>query len=495
MNCRSSAFLLLFSLSAFGTAAAADSPRPNILLAIADDWSWRHASAYGCKFVTTPAFDAVAKRGVLFRNGFTASPGCSPSRAALLTGKYTWQLEHAGTHASSFSAKLAVYPDLLEAAGYHVGLTGKGWGPGNFKAGGRTQNPAGPTYASKTLEKPLGGVTNTDYAGNFAEFLATRPKDKPFCFWYGCKEPHRSYEKGSGLAAGKKLEDVEVPPFLPDTPEVRSDLLDYAVEIEWFDKHLGLMLDMLKKSGQLENTLVVVCSDNGMAFPRAKANCYEYGQHMPLAISWPAKVKGGRTVSDFAGHVDLAPTFLAAAGLPIPDDMTGRSLLPVLTSEKEGQVDPARDHIFFARERHSSSRPENLGYPCRAIRTPYYLYIRNFAADRWPAGDPIKGGDDGYFDIDGSPTKSLLIERRKEEPFRRFYELAVAKRPAEELFAVKDDPACIRNVAKDAEHAAAKKQLRERLDAFLTKTGDARMTEKGEVWETYPRYSPIRTFE
>src|SRR5262245_32846001 len=126
--------LLTAPLLAAFPAEAAEGP-PNILLAIADDWSWPHAGAYGCQFVQTPAFDRVAKEGVLFTRAFCASPGCSPSRAALLTGRPTWQLEHAGTHASSFSKDLAVYPDVLEAAGYHVGFTGKGWGPGNFKAG------------------------------------------------------------------------------------------------------------------------------------------------------------------------------------------------------------------------------------------------------------------------------------------------------------------------------------------------------------------------
>src|SRR5688500_4452495 len=140
MYCRVLILVLVCAAPALG--------KPNILIAIADDWSWPHAGAYGCKFVKTPAFDRVAKEGVLFRNAFTASPGCSPSRAALLTGRHTWQLEQAGTHASSFPKKFQVYPDLLEAAGYHVGHTGKAWGPGNFKEGGRTRNPAGPAYSA-----------------------------------------------------------------------------------------------------------------------------------------------------------------------------------------------------------------------------------------------------------------------------------------------------------------------------------------------------------
>jgi uncharacterized sulfatase len=294
------------------------------------------------------------------------------------------------------------------------------------------------------------------------------------------------------LAAGKRLEDADVPPFLPDAPEVRSDLLDYALEVEYFDTQLDKLLKAIDEAGERDNTLVIVCSDNGMPFPRAKANLYEYGTHMPLAIRWPAKVPANRTVDDFAGHVDLAPTILEAAVQALPT--SGHSLLPTLTSDKSGLVDASRDHVFLARERHSSARPGNLGYPCRAIRTAEYLYIRNFKPDLWPAGDPkTADGQFAFHDIDGSPTKSLLVQAGKPE-FAGFLELAVAKRPAEELFSLADDPTTTRDLAADPAHASAKAKLRARLDDYLTKTNDVRMTDHGEVWETYPRFSPIREF-
>jgi N-sulfoglucosamine sulfohydrolase len=485
--------ILVVSWLLASAAWADDAKRPNILLAIADDWSWPHAGAYGCRFVRTPSFDRVAREGVLFTTAFCASPGCSPSRAALLTGRPTWQLEHAGTHASSFSKKLAVYPDLLEAAGYHVGLTGKGWGPGNFKAGGRDRNPAGPGYASARLMPPHKGISATDYAGNFQQFLAKRPKDKPFCFWYGGSEPHRAYEQGSGLRAGKKLSDAEVPPFLPDTDVVRGDLLDYAVEIEWFDQHLGRMLRMLEEAGAVENTLVVVIADNGMPFPRAKANCYEYGTHLPLAVRWPARVPGGRKIDDVVSYIDLAPTFLEAAGVKPPRETVGKSLVALLASGKSGRVDPARVRAFTARERHSSSRPNNLGYPIRAMRTKDYLYVHNFAPDRWPAGDAQ--GRAGYFDIDGSPTKTFLMEHRDAKECGRYFQLAVGKRPAEELYDIKKDPASMVNVAEKPEYAATRDRLRAELERYLTETHDPHLQGKGAVFESYPRYSAIRKFD
>lgn len=190
---------------------------PNILFAISDDQSYPHASAYGAHWVKTPAFDRVAREGVLFTNAFAASPGCSPSRAALLTGRNTWQIEDAGTHASAFPIQYMVYPDILEEAGYFVGYTQKGWGPGNWKISGRTRNPAGEAFNKNKLEAPTSGISNNDYTANFSEFLENRPEGKPFCFWYGASEPHRVFEKGSGLKAGKKLEEAKVPSFLPDT--------------------------------------------------------------------------------------------------------------------------------------------------------------------------------------------------------------------------------------------------------------------------------------
>src|SRR5690606_32421156 len=235
--------------------------RPNILFAISDDQSYPHASAYGSYWINTPAFDRIAKEGVLFTNAFSASPGCSPSRAALLTGRNTWQIEDAGTHASGFPTKYLVYPDILEKEGYFVGYTQKGWGPVNCKVSGRTRNPAGEIFNNHQLDPPTNGISRNNYDANFSDFLQNRPKGKPFCFWYGASEPHRVFEKGSGLKAGKKLEDVVVPSFLPDTEEVRSDLLDYAVEIEWFDHQLGKMLKLLEEAGELDNTIIVVTSD------------------------------------------------------------------------------------------------------------------------------------------------------------------------------------------------------------------------------------------
>lgn len=459
--------------------------RPNILFAISDDQSFPHTSAAGDRVVRTPAFDRVAERGVLFTNAISNSPGCAPSRAAILTGRSHWQLEEAGTHASYFPTKFEVYPDLLARAGYHVGHTGKGAGPANFE--GWKHNPAGPPYQQREAAQVPEGVSRNDYAANFADFLKARPAGAPFCFWFGATEPHRPYREGIGQQSGKRLEDVVVPPFLPDVAEVRSDMLDYYFEIEHFDRHLGRMLDMLEEAGELDNTLVVVTSDNGMAFPRAKATLYEYGIHLPLAVAWPARVPGGRRVEDLVSFTDFAPTFLEAAGLRPTPVMTGRSFLDVLLAGKSGIVDPARRRALSGRERHSHARFDNLGYPARALRTREFLYIRNFAPDRYPAGDP-----EGYYDIDGSPTKKYLLENRDKPGVRELFELTCGKNPPEQLYDIARDPGCLRNLAGSPEFGAVLEELRRELETTLREQQDPRVLGRGDIFESYPRFQVMR---
>lgn len=462
-----------------------DTRRPNILFAISDDQSFPHTGAMGDNIVKTPAIDRVAQRGVLFQTAICNSPGCAPSRAAILTGQSHWRLREAGTHASYFPRDLQVYPELLEKAGYHTGLTGKGAGPAKFD--GWEHNPAGKQWGKRRVENPPEGIAAVDYAANFEDFLKAKPDGQPFCFWYGGQEPHRTFLKGAGRTAGKKIEDVKVPAFLPDNEEVRSDILDYYQEIEYFDSHLGRMLDAIEKAGETENTLVVVTADNGMAFPRAKAYMYEFGIHMPLAVMWPAQCPGGRSVDDLVSFTDFAPTFLEVAGVAAPAATTGRSLLNVLRESKSGTVDASRSSALSGRERHSHARRDNLGYPARALRTRQHLYIRNFAPDRYPAGDP-----EGYFDIDASPTKTWMLENRDKPEVKPLLEAAFGKNPAEQLYDVIADPACLNNLAGASEHAVLQASLAQELDHTLRAQEDPRVLGTGDVFESYPRHSPMR---
>ena len=442
--------------------------RPNILFAISDDQSWMHTGAAGDRVVRTPAFDEVARKGVRFTHAFSCSPSCTPSRGAVLTGQDIWRLGEGGNLFSTLSNTFEVYPDVLEAAGYHVGYAGKGWGPGVFEAGGRTRNPAGPEYS------------------HFEGFLHGAPDGKPFCFWLGSRRPHRPYVRQTGGEIEKKMGDVAVPPFLPDVADVRRDLLDYYSAIEQFDREVGESLRLLNETRRRANTIIVVTSDNGMPFPRAKCNLYDYGTRMPLAICWPDEVGGGRVIDDFISFTDFAPTFVAVAGLePLPA-MTGRSFLDLVTSGKAGNVDPRRKRVFMGRERHTFLRAGGVGYPMRAIRTADYLYIRNCEPDRWPAGDPPR-----YGDIDSSPTKAFLTESTAEMT-GRFFELGFGKRPAEELYDLRKDPDQLSNVAHLPEYGAAKEKLRSSLFHRLVVTNDPRSRGAEAPWDTYPFRMPKR---
>lgn len=476
--------------------------RPNILFCISDDQTWLHCSAYGSKMVKTPHFDRVAREGVLFRNAFVSVPSCNPSRSSVLTGMPFYRLKEASMNHTPWPRGLKVYTDILAGNGYHVGFTGKGCGPTDWKVAGRSCNPAGVAYNRYLHQSGSKGISNTDYARNFEDFLDKRPqglprsfargRGLPFCFWYGGRDPHRVFQKGIGLREGKKLSDAEVPPFYPDSPEIRGDLLDYAVHIEWFDQHLGRMLKKLKEIGELDNTLIVVTSDNGMPFPRCKATCYEFGIHMPLAIRWGSVVKPGRIVNDFVSFTDFAPTFLETAGIAVPKNMTGKSLLPILQSARSGQVDPHRDHAVVGVERHfPSGRKGGWGYPIRAFRTEQFLYIQNLTPDRWPAADPdgpVWPDDDptgGFGDCDGSPTKTYLCNHRQDQA--QYYDLAFGKNPAEQLYDVTKDPYQLQNLADQSRYAKIKADLAARLRRELLETKDPRAIGKGDELDGYAR--------
>ncbi|MHC4994180.1 MAG: sulfatase family protein, partial [Planctomycetota bacterium] len=338
--------------------------RPNVLLVVSDDQSWPHCGAYGDPVARTPVFDRLAKNGALYTHAFCPASQCGPSRAALLTGRQIWQLEEAGTHGSLFPTKFPVYTDVLEAAGYHVGYTGKPYAPGNWQVGGRKQNPAGKAYNGKRHKPPTTEMSTIDYAANFEVFLSERAEGTPFCFWFGSVEPHRDYELDAAVRAGWDTSRVVIPPYLPQNDTVRRDLLDYYQEIAWFDAQLGKMIATLERIGELDNTLIIVTSDNGLPFPRAKATLYESGTRVPFVVHWPARIPalpgvlGGRVIEDMISHIDVAPTILEAVGLEM-EGVSGRSLLTTLVSERRGPVEADREFVLLGKERHNHARADN----------------------------------------------------------------------------------------------------------------------------------------
>ena len=407
-----------------------ESQKPvNILFCIADDAG--HMSAYGTPWVNTPAFDRVAREGILFENAYTCNAKSAPSRAAFITGRNSWQLEEACNHWPTFPSKFKSYPEALAENGYYVGCTGKGWGPGVANdAQGKKRDITGKPWNQKKLTPPTRKISNVDYAANFKDFMKARPKDRPFCFWYGSLEPHRDYEYASSIRAGKQVSQIDsVPSYWPDNDVVRTDMLDYALEIEHFDTHLGRILKILEESGELDNTIVVVTSDHGMPFPRCKGQEYRNSNRIPMAVMWKnGIVKPGRQVEEYISVIDVAPTLLEVAGLSEKESgmqaITGRSFVDILKN-KETDVD--RDFVMIGKERHDVGRPDDQGYPIRGLIRGDYLYLKNFETERWPAGNP----ETGYMNVDASPTKTEILKARRNLKTAHYWQLSFGKREGE----------------------------------------------------------------
>ena len=475
-------------------SAAAKESRPNILFCISDDQSYAHTGANGDPVIKTPAFDRVAGEGLRFVHAFCDAPTCGPSRSAILTGQHIWRLEEAGNIHSTLPAKFVTYTEELGKAGYAVGFTGKGWSPGRLQAGGRTVNPAGREFNKRRLNPIRKGMSARDYAANFDDFLSEVKPGQPFCFWLGTHEPHRGFEAGVGIRSGKDPVKVNVPPIFPDNDIVRSDLLDYLVEVEHFDSMVERAMASLEKTGQLDNTIIVVTSDHGMPFPRAKASLYDDGSRVPLAIRWPKGIKdSGRTVDACVNLSSLAPTFLAAAGLQVPDMMTAESLMDIFSNSGTPNLRAYLDKsaAFIAMERHDGCRKGGKGYPCRAIRTREFMYIYNFEPGRWPSGSPdasVCARAIPFGEIDTSPTKTFMMKHRNEHGVARLAELAFGMRPAEELYDLKNDPHQMNNLAGNVEYLKKQGELRNRLFEHLKKTKDPRALGQDVPWDYYPYY-------
>lgn len=464
--------------------------KPNILFCIADDATWKHLSAYGSKWVQTPAFDRVANDGLLFQNAYTPNAKCGPSRAIVLTGRNSWQLEEAGNHLAFFPQKFKTYPEALSENGYQVGYTGKGWAPGTaLNTDGSKRELLVKAYNKTKKETPTKGINAVDYVANFKTFLKEKKSDAPFCFWYGGHEPHRFYEYGTGVSVGKKkLSQIDsVFSYWPQSETVKNDMLDYALELEYFDQQLAGILKVLEENGELENTIIVVTSDNGMPFPRVKGQGYEHGNHMPLAIMWKNGIKNpGRIIEDYVSFIDFAPTFLDLAGLDAKklhnQTVQGRSLTPYFNSDKSKLVDKKKDYVLLGQERHDVGRPKTVGYPIRGVVKDGFMYLKNYENDRWPAGNP----ETGYTNTDGGPTKTEILNLNRSGENHEFWQLNFGKHPKEELYNVSLDEDCMNNLADKKEFQKIKKELLKLLESELKKQGDPRMFGNGAIFDSYP---------
>lgn len=527
---------LLFLFILFARHSFGADEKPNILFLFADDWG-KYASLYAevegpggiNDVVSTPNFDRIAKEGVLFRNAHVSAPSCTPCRSALLTGQHFWRTNTGAIlRGAVWDASLPSFPLLLQEAGYHIGYTHKVWGPGtpsnspftkeqNYgKRGGKfnqfSQNVTTMAANGVALEEAKKTLLE-ETRGNFQDFLAARGEGEPFSYWFGPTNVHRKWIKGSGKALwGIEPDSLKgkMPPFLPDVPEVREDLADYFGEVAAWDAGIGVILEELEKTGERENTLIVISGDHGApGFPHGKCNLYGFGTNVALSITGPG-VKGGRVVEDFTSLTDLAPTFLEAAGLPVPEVMTGRSLWPVLKSNQSGLVDNTRMEVFTGRERHVEiARSDYSPYPQRAIRTAEHALIINFRPDRYPLGDhymldssetpSVESLENDTRvtlpDEDSGPTKAWLVGVRDTSEWKAHFDWVYGKRPKYELYDLEKDPHETKNLADEPAYATIRADLETRLLDELTRTGDPRLIDDGKFFETPPMAGPLADAE
>lgn len=490
--------------------------RPNILLMFADDLG-RYASAYRDAglpspndVIKTPVFDRVAREGALFRSAHVSVPSCTPSRASLLTGRHFFRnASHAQLHhpwprgvEDPFDA-IKGMPVALKEAGYHIGLSLKlhvreslmGGKENLYNRAGNRINQYSEVVTAAKDGKAAREDIHEQVRQNFRDFLAKRKEGQPFFYSFNPTNTHRSWVRGSGKELwGLNPDDLKgrIPPVMPDEPVLREDFADYLGEAMAFDEACGVLVKMLEEMGELENTLVVISGDHGVpGFPRGKCNAHDLGSGVLLAMRWPGGIAAGREVKVPVSLIDLAPTFLAAAGAKTNEEMDGENLLPALA--EGGQDRTLRGWVLVGREVHTRkgevTREGGLPYPVRAMRTDDFLYVKNFKPDRWPMGKPPEGAgkeeptfgqlaNETYTtipDIDASPSKAWLVTHRNQPGMEKFVAFAWGKRPPEELYDLKKDPWEMNNLAEDPEYQEVLKRYRGRLMAELKAKNDPRL--------------------
>ena len=468
-------FLSLFLF--FGGFSNAQQKPPNIVFCLADDWGWPHAGAYGDQGVKTPNFDRLAEEGILFNHAFVSSPSCTPSRNAFITGKYHWELGSGANLWSTLPEEHESFIHLLADNGYTTGRTNaKTWGPGNLDS-----------WIASHGSHPSNKGYNT-----FEDFLETTTDNAPFFFWLGTADPHRDYVKGTGEESGIDISKVHLYKHYPESDVIRKDVADYYYEVQRWDNLVGSVIKQLEENNLLENTIIIMTGDHGMPFPRGKGNLYDSGVRVPFAVRWGNEMKAGRAVDDYVSFADIAPTLLEAAGVNVPKDMTGKSFVNILKSEGPRSID--RSDIVFGRERHvpAQEKPNMGGYPSRGYRNDNFLYIRNYKPDLWPAGTGKLGEanfpNQWYSDCDGGPTKDYIVANKDlDQEHSLSYELCFGKRPAEELYDLRNDPDQVNNVVNDKDYAKIVEELRSKLQAKLTALNDPRATNPNfKGFDQYP---------
>ncbi len=403
---------------------------PNIVWLIADDVG-KDLGCYGNLTVKTPNLDKLSREGVLFTNTFVCSPSCSPSRACMFTGKYPHATGAEDLHVPLPEGQI-ILPSMLQLPGYYSANAGK------LHMG---QNGA------DQFDKVYGKVNA------WTKFFDERPKDSPFFLAVGFHDAHRPYSKDT-IPEPHNPAEVIVPPYMPDVPEIREELALYYDEISRMDGEIGKILERLDAEGLAENTIVGFWGDNGMPFPKAKTTLYEDGIETPMIFRWPGHAPAGGVHRGLASLIDLTPTMLEAAEIPVFGDIQGESMLNAIIDPSS----PGRKHIFAERNWH------NIDDHIRAVRTEQFKYIRNYYPNE-PLSHPS--------DTVNSPSYVVMRQMRDEGTLTPEQMLIFrSTRPAEELYDIQKDPHEFQNLANKSEYQNVLRELREVLSQWVIETDD-----------------------
>jgi len=410
-------------------------PRPNFVFFITDDISPDDLGPYGNRVIRTPNLDAIARQGLVFDQAYNVISSCSPSRCAIITGRYPHNTGAPELH-TQLPATQHTFVQELNKAGYYTVLSGK-----NHMA-----RPAQLGFDASSDSNPGGEE-------NWIRHLRERPKDKPFFCWFASHDAHHPFQMND-KAPTYEPDDIEVPPMLYDGPLTRKELARFYHEVSRTDHYAGELMRELKAQGVLENTYFIYCSDNGRPFPRCKTYLYDSGTRTPLIITGPG-VKGGRT-SSLVSSIDYAPTILELAGLSVPETVQGISFVPIL-QEPAAEV---RDVAFAERNWHVFSVHQ------RMVRTGNWLYIWN----AWPNQYALSGESSVYV----FPAARELWEMAGQGRLTGAQQLlTLSNQPPEMLFDVAQDPFQLTNLATNGNHSAQLQQMRQLLAAWKSQTGDS----------------------
>lgn len=424
-------------------AQKANAQKPNIVLFLVDDLSRNDLGCYGNKQVRTPNVDALANGGIKFTNAFSAISSCSPSRSSLITGRYPHNTGAAELH-SPLGEEQVFFPKLLKDAGYYTAQAGK------WHIGGDSTEPNGPALIafdrSGGSKKDGGGASG---ALKWIPYLQERPKDKPFFMWFAPHDAHRDFWDEE-LTDTYDPAEIKVSKFYRNNETTRKDVAGYYNEITRFDHYVGEVVKELKRQNVYENTIIIIMSDNGRPFPRAKTLLYEDGIMTPLIVHFPSKIKKtGQESNSLISSIDVAPTLIELAGVKSSPTFQGRSFTKLLTNPNQ----PFRNYVFAEHNWHANEAYE------RMVATSDYLLIENKRPNL-----PVRSHSD-------TPTgKALLAAHKNNNLTPEQQTMFVTPKPELMLFDRRKDPDQLNNLA-NKEKVIAKKLL-DVLRQWQDETGD-----------------------